>query len=480
MTMSWVRKLGVRLQAIAFTSGFALMSFELIAARLLAPTVGSSTYVWTSVIGVIIAALSLGYWVGGRLADQRHQQLDIVWISFSASIALLVTMLLQRSFLEWMAVGVDDARIQGLAASLVLFAPVSFLLGMLSPYLVKLNVTSLDTSGRSVASLSALNSIGGIAGTFVTGFVLFGVIGSQAALVTVLLLIVLPSWLILPRRYTAWRILTSAAVISAAVLSANFAQAHVIDVDTPSAHYRIINYLHGGREARGLVTGPHGVQSAVYADGSNELVFWYTREVARIIETLQPRSLLVLGGGSFTLPQYIAERYPSTDIDVVEIDPALENIATQHFNYQHPQNVQLHFTDARAFLSQADKTYDMIVVDVYGDASIPFQLLSHQYGTQAARRLNPGGAVIANVIASLNGACSQTLSAVSGSYQHELPHAMYSSAAIDPSKRANYIVAYTKEKTHIKGMQSLDMSLSKPYSDDFVPAERMHQQCIAK
>src|SRR5690606_31378747 len=140
-----------------FTSGFALMAFELAAARILAPYIGSSTYVWTSVIGVIIASLSLGYYAGGRLADKHHRLAEVAWLCLASGVAVVLVIIFYQSVLEWIAMNIIDPRLQGVMASLLLFAPTSFLIGIKAPYLAKLKVTSLERTGQSVASLSALN-----------------------------------------------------------------------------------------------------------------------------------------------------------------------------------------------------------------------------------------------------------------------------------------------------------------------------------
>ncbi|HMH70378.1 MAG TPA: fused MFS/spermidine synthase, partial [Candidatus Saccharimonadales bacterium] len=171
------------LESVAFASGFSLMAFELIGARMLAPAIGSSTYVWTSVIGVIIAALSAGYFLGGKLADLRGRPGDIALLCLTITIGMGAMLLLFDSTMAWIVQTQSDLRFKGVIASLLLFAPTSLLIGMLSPYLVKLKITSLLSSGQSVAGLSAFESIGGIVGTFVTGFIVFSYIGAREALV---------------------------------------------------------------------------------------------------------------------------------------------------------------------------------------------------------------------------------------------------------------------------------------------------------
>ena len=142
------------------------MTFELAAARILAPTVGSSTYVWTSIIGTIIAALSFGFYVGGRIADARARRRDVMWLLLVASGLIALTTVLYPHVLPWLADLEIDVRAQAVMAALLLFAPTSFVLGTISPYLAKLNVTSLKTAGTAVANLSMWDALGGITGTF--------------------------------------------------------------------------------------------------------------------------------------------------------------------------------------------------------------------------------------------------------------------------------------------------------------------------
>ena len=135
-----VKRIG-KLEVISFSVGFSLLAYELVAARVLAPSIGSSTYVWTSVIGVIIASLSLGFFAGGKLADARAKPSDLVWLLCLAAVAVILTQQMYLGTLKDIIDAFNDPRLQAVMASLVLFAPTSFLVGMTSPYLVKLNVT---------------------------------------------------------------------------------------------------------------------------------------------------------------------------------------------------------------------------------------------------------------------------------------------------------------------------------------------------
>ncbi len=454
------------------------MAYELVAARLLAPTIGSSIYVWTSVIGIIIASLSLGYWLGGKLADARQRQIDVVALCLAAAICVAVTMISYPFTLGWISGSVDDTRAQGVVASLLLFAPTSFVLGVISPYLAKLNIKELKTAGESVANLSALNSIGGIAGTFITGFILFSYIGSNETLVIVVLCLVLSSWLLVPKRYTVQRIILTALVILCVLIPSPLAKNQLARVDSASAHYDIKTLSYKGETITALSTGPGGIQSAVYTEKKGELVFWYTDYTAKLIQEQAPKRILVLGGGAFTLPDVLAERLPGTIIDVVEIDPALESISKEYFQYTDHENVRLIFQDARAYVNTASQKYDAIFVDVYGDSYVPFSLLTKEYGEQVNSLLTPSGMIIVNAIVGLQGQCQELLAAIDSVYRPHLPFAFWETQSGSEITRGNYILAYSRNESAPLNMKALSkVTGNTVYTDNFMPAERLHYQC---
>lgn len=463
------------LPIVAFVSGFSLMAYELAAARILAPSIGSSTYVWTSVIGVIIAALSIGYWVGGKAADLRNRLSDIIWLCLAAAITVTFTLLMYLSLIESTVQVIDDARIQGVMASLLLFAPTSFLIGMLSPYLVKLRVTSLQTSGQSFASLSALESIGGITGTFITGFILFGYIGAREAFGAIVALLIITSWLIAPRY--RWRLRLGFSLALIVICWGGLQLGVKTEIDTASAHYSIFNGVSNGRLARGIATGPNGTQSGIYLDNPNELLFWYTQRMAEVVAAAPKHDrILVLGGGAFTLPQHLATTYPNSQVDVVEIDPELAKIARQYFEYQDPANVELIFQDARTYVDRSDRQYDVILVDVYSDGDVPFSLMTKEYGQHLQRLLADDGVVGVNMIAAQTGACSALLAALDAPYRQNLSHAQYTIQSPSLSK-SNIVVSYSNQPLQWAGSHLLDLPQKTAYTDNYAPAERLQQSC---
>lgn len=473
------------LEAIAFITGAALMMYELTASRMLAPTIGSSTYVWTSVIGVIIAALSVGYTIGGRLADKRVAILDIPILLLGTAGCMANTLLFAPQVLSFIASSVSDPRLQGLLASLLLFMPASLILGVISPYLVRLHTASLATTGTSVASLSALNAIGGILGTFCAGFIFFSYMGVATTMVLVCAIVIASSWLIQPKELTTFRLLATAALVLLCILVwAPKDGAHSVAVDTPSAHYRVIDGTKDGRPIRLLATGPYSAQSGIYLDNKNELLFDYTQKMAAVTaEAPQKRSILILGGGSLTQPRYLAKAYPSAHIDVVDIDPELTAIARKYFAYSDPQNVTVINADARSYINTNRKQYDIIYVDIYSDASIPFSVATKEYVTRLNDSLTKNGVVIANIIGGLSEECAPLLNGLHTTYSQALPFSAYLPIEdADLTHRQNIVAVYANQP--LDWLQ-LPTSTQKPtattaFTDDFAPLETLTQTCRSR
>ncbi len=465
--------------AIAFVSGFSVMVFELIAARLMSPVVGTSTYVWTSIIGVIVAAMSLGYWAGGILADKRSRDSDVVCLLLFAALCMVCALYQQRSLLQWVASLEIDIRLQATIAACVLFAPSSFVLAALSPYLAKLQTESLTVAGRSVASLSAVNAVGSIVGTFSAGFFLFGWLGVQSVFVLLIAILVATSWLDNPGWRWRWRIGVSILFLVLIIIYIATPTPRKVStqaVDTASAHYTIQQWVKDGKEIRGIMSGPAGVQSGVDIHQPDRLVFWYTQQLANAVERApHKRRILMLGGGTFTLPQYLARRYPQSHIDVVEIDPGLLPIARQYFFYRDPPNVRPIFQDARVFLEQTNDRYDVVLVDVYNDGDIPSSLVTNEYAQALQRHLYDHSRIAVNMIASLQPECRPLLAAQDAPYSSIRGQGVFS--LHQRYEQNNIIAIYGGNNEHKRPEL---FSGQTPYSDDFVPLERLRQTCQAQ
>lgn len=470
-----------RLIAVAFISGFALMAFELAAARVLAPSIGSTLYIWTAVIGVIIAALSVGYWLGGRIADRRNQSGDVTLLHLAAGGLVIGMLYLYPGVLVAIPEMIEDQRLQGLVAALILFAPTSLILGIISPYLAKLNIDSLHTSGSRVADLSAINALGGICGTFVTGFVLFGYLGPHETFLIVAAMLVVAAWLLMKKGDLHLLATASALILVLGSLTTTVGDASATThIDTPTAHYVVADEINdqGAATTRYLITGPRAVQSSISLADPTNLQAWYTQRMVQMVEDAPRKdAILILGGGTYTMPNYLAKKYPNSVITVVEIDDKLESIAAKHFKYGRPANVISVPMDARAYINRAASTYDVILVDVYNDSSIPFSLATKEFGDKIAPLVRNGGIIGVNIIASFEGDCRPVLQLIDAAYRQHFEHARH--AIRTPTGRTNIVVSYSNAATAWGESSRLELAPSKPYTDNFAPIERMQQQCGA-
>lgn len=197
---------GYALEFTVFICGALVMIYEITGSRILAPYIGTSTYVWTSLIGIILAALSLGYWLGGKIADKKPDIKILALAVFGAGGLVSLTILLQDLILTVIASSGAGLEIKSIAAALLLFAPASVSLGFVTPYAVKLKMSSLEDSGKTVGRLYALSTVGSIAGTFLAGFFLIPFVGSAKTLYLIGASLIGLSMLLAPFTFTRFNI----------------------------------------------------------------------------------------------------------------------------------------------------------------------------------------------------------------------------------------------------------------------------------
>lgn len=410
-----------RYRFIAFWAGGAIMVLELLATRILAPYLGLSLYVWTSVIGVILAALSAGYATGGILADRAATPKTLRRIILSAAITILGIVFL-KDFLP-AAASFLGPLIGSLVASVVLFVPASFLLASISPLLVKFELQTLGETGRTAGSLSALATLGSIAGTFLAGFVLIPSFGVGAIILSLAI-----SLALLPLLVSEKKVLPSTIIIVLCLVGYGFDHAiaarlsHTIRIPSAYAPLTIVDTTLDNRPAR-LLLKDNELQSGIYRDG-DDLAFAYTR-FFRLDDAYAPHAkhALLLGGGAYTVAHDFLNRTPNGTIDVVEIDPAVTAAARTYFGLADRPDLRVTHQDGRVFLNQqADGKYDVIYNDSFSSHyAIPFQLATQEAVRRMDAHLAKDGVVIVNLISSIEGVQSQFLRAEVATFQSVFP-----------------------------------------------------------
>jgi len=391
-----------RYHLIAFLSGAVVLVLEVIGARILAPYLGTAYFVWVNIIGVILAALSVGYWLGGVLADRNQRMLPFIFLA--GAIAVWVIVLLRPLLPYFGALGI---RIGSFVASLVLFAPSSIILGMVSPYIIKLVSRDLGRLGRTSGSIFASSTMGSIVGTFATGFwllphlaltqIFYGLVFTLCGLA------VLSEWknkIMLPAvaALVIWTLLAVSAPL--------YASKRII-FEKNSQYYNI--RVHEGAQTDGsavrtlLLDG--STQSARFV-AKEGMPYQYIELSAQLIDALKPMPVraLALGGGGYSIPAHIKKRARASEVTVVEIDPEVTRVAERFFlDGQNLGMVTLN-EDGRVFLNRNTEQFDVIYTDAYSGAfAVPAHMATREAFIKIRDALSPDGIAIFNIASALEG-----------------------------------------------------------------------------
>ena len=428
------RKLELRtlsLNLIVFICGAVVMIYEITGSRVLAPFIGTSTYIWTSLIGVILGALSLGYWIGGRTADRHPKKAVLASAILVAAGLIALTTLVKDAILTAIAAFPAGLELKAVIAAVILFAPASVALGFVTPYAVKLRIESLGEAGRTVGSLYALSTIGSIVGTFTAGFLLLPFLGTNRTLYLITSALFLATFLLIPfrpdRKNAAVLIVLAFAIAANELTSyAMFRSIGFEDVDTEYSRVRVFRTTDPTtqRPIEAMTFDPHSTQSAMFTD-SDDLVFEYTK-FYHLISVLKPefqRSLMI-GGAGYSFPKAYLAAYPNATLDVVEIDPKLTEIARRRFRLAEHPRLHIFHEDGRVFLNRREsKAYDVVMMDAFGSLfSVPYQLTTIEAVSEIHRVLSDDGVVVFNIGSAIGADASLFLQAEFATYQRVFPY----------------------------------------------------------
>ena len=383
------------LYVIVFVSGAAVLAIEILGTRILGPFYGVSLFLWSALITVTLVALSAGYAIGGRWADKQARLPRLYYLLAGAGLWMLLIPWLTHPVLMFSEpLGL---RFAVLAAAFILFAPPLTLLGMVSPYAIRVRASSLNIVGRTVGDLYAISTVGSVISALLTGFVFipnFGVSRLTIAIgLALLVLTLLGSVVHLRSKLMSF---ISVLAVGAAVLAMTQnsgpsadAESGLLAVRTsPYAELRVVDTEVG----RHLVIdgGIHTIVDRV----TYQSVFPYVdvMDLPRLFFEKRGRLLLIgLGGGS------VAKNYALAgwEIDAVEIDPVVADLAYEHFGLDSAE-ARVFITDGRKFLNSSDAAYDLIIVDAFGSSSIPFHLVTRESFALMKSRLHPDGVLALN------------------------------------------------------------------------------------
>lgn len=391
---------------IVFVSSACMMVLELVAGRIVAPYVGVSLYTWTSIIGVILAGMSLGNYIGGRLADRRASYGLLSLLFFLGGLTSIAVLLVDR-----LGATLPDAwpivlRIIVLVAAVFLVP--ALLLGTISPIVTKLAVRDLGRTGSTVGRISAAGTLGSIVGTFATGFLLISWFGTHTIVWGVAIILLLMALVFFLMGARARDRAITVVVVLAALAGATFVAAQQGWIRTrctlETNYFCIIvrNDANRGESVRILILDRLVHSYSDLAD-PRKLVYGYEKvyaEVTRYQSLVHDKlSALFIGGGGYTFPRYMESLYPNSDLDVIEIDPGVTRVAYDLLGLAQDSRVRTFNEDARMYLArQPDRQYSLIMGDAFNDYSVPYHLTTLEFNEQVKAWLAADGIYMVNLI----------------------------------------------------------------------------------
>ncbi len=413
---------------IAFVSSFCVMVIELIASRILAPHIGVSLYTWTSIIGVILAGIALGNYIGGKIADRRPSPLVLAAIFFIGGLVTIA--ILPATNIVTSANWFGNLPVMWnfmLKTSFIFFLP-AIILSMVSPMVIKLTLADLGQTGGVVGTIYAFSTAGAILGTFMTGFYFVLWFGTRttvwlvAAVLLVMGIIVWFSWRIPGRWSFTFKNFIIWITIVVIVLSYIFlfqsreswqatytkeseyfqfkeSQQETYTKESNYFSIQVVDYL---GNVKGLWLDNFD-QSYVIPEEPTALIYEYVKVFEEIVRYLTrenpaPR-VLHLGGGGYSFPRYMEAVYPESVNEVVEIDPAVTQVAHEELGLPLETSIKTYNQDARLFLIQrktGDK-YNIVIGDVFNDFSTPYHLTTLEFNKLVEAHLEEDGIYLINI-----------------------------------------------------------------------------------
>ena len=428
----------VKANIVVFIASFCTLVIELVAGRIMAPYVGVSLYTWTSIIGVVLAGISIGAYLGGRIADRYPRSSTLGWLLFLSglgafSISPLTNLIGGAQFQTSLM-----TRIL-LITTIIFFVP-SCLLGMISPVVVKLTLNNLEKTGNVVGKIYAFSTLGSILGTFATGFYLISWMGTRYILLTMGIILIL-SALIFGGFFRSKKTLALFFLFLFLFALLPLVGLHVYATTNPEEFSFPTSPIESIKRMVGFAFKPPLEEETYFFkesdyytlklkksikgnDGNpleslvlDHLVHSYTDlkdplyieyEYIRMYEEMvrwqakKRKSLkaLFLGGGGYTFPRFIEAKYPEAEIHVVEIDPEITRVAKKYLGVTENTRIRSFNEDGRWFVMNCEEkgTYDFIFGDAFNDLSIPYHLTTKEFAVQLKNLLKPDGLLLANVI----------------------------------------------------------------------------------
>ncbi len=472
------RRSSLAIGVAVFIAGGALLGLEIASSRVLAPYFGNSLFVWGALIGVVLAGLSTGYWVGGVIADRYPRPALLVCVLGLGGILVLAIPFIDDWVLELIVEWDPGPRLNPLVATIALFGLQSVVLGTASPVAVRLRASSIENLGHTAGRLFAISTAGSIAGTFATAFWLIPELGTDQVLASaaVALLLAAAAVALVERLMLAFALtlalagVSVAAVISLAPASGGTVAASQLRNWSPvyrrqaasgeiggseddQAGYKIVHTKDSQYHRIAVVDDDttrylrfdSSFQSGMYLNDPYRTRFGYS-DYLQLPFAYRPdaKRVLYIGLGGGSAPKRTWRDFPDVHIDAVELDPEVVDVAYKYFELPRDPRLEVEVEDGRRYVTANEGPWDTIVVDAFYADSIPFHLATRQFLELAQSRLAPGGTVVTNIIGAVRGPDSRLFRSMLRTYRSVFPtvsiHPVLDSGGKDLSVIRNIIL----------------------------------------
>jgi predicted membrane-bound spermidine synthase len=403
-----MRQERIKAYIVVFLASFSMLVIEVVAGRILAPYLGVSLYTWTSIIGVVLAGISVGAYLGGLIADRYPRFSTLGWVLLLSSLGVFSI----PPLTQWAAGAIfhADLTVRIILITAILFFFPSSLLGMVSPVVVKLTLRNLEETGNVVGKIYAVSTLGSILGTFASGFFLISWMGTRNLLFVTGIILFLATPLFGGFFVRRKRVVLFLLLLPLLWPLHRYGFNPVLDKETllfKESNYYTIRLKGDPVDSRDrLITLYLDQLTHSCSDPVNplRLQYRYIRSFKEIFEwqTGKRKSFktLFIGGGGYTFPRFIEATHPEAEIDVVEIDPVVTRVSQKYLGLSENSRIRTFNEDGRWFVmnQKSEGTYDIIFEDVFNDLSIPYHLTTKEFAVQLKKLLKKNGLLLTNVI----------------------------------------------------------------------------------
>ena len=437
------------LLGVLLMSGAAVMVIELLGAKIIHPYFGVTLYVWAAMIAVTLLSLSVGYGVGGLLADRFPGPAGLFWILLASGIFILFIPIAASPFMVWTSR--FELRFAVMLSGLVLFSLPLLLLGTVTPYTVKLCLEKIETTGMTTGTLYAVSTLGSLAGTLLTGFYLipnFKIRSIFIALALILFVLAVGGFLLIKtfRRRSLALIAMTAAIYFCLIIFSVPGKAGETTVlhqtTTPYGQIKVVET----RGVRALLV--NGAPQSYYLIGEARYAFFKDLQYEGFVTSLlmirpETHSVLMIGLGGGHIASFFARQGIITEI--IEIDPAIIEIAKKYFHYD-PRIGNIYLGDGRFQLRQLkrlSRRYDAVVVDAFASYDLPEHLLTREMFEDIKGTLTPEGVLAINIDGATQGSAARVPNAIYATLKSKFQHVRVFD--VDSEKNVNNIVFLASE-----------------------------------